>query len=124
MRLKFDTTNPVIRTRRGELYLLKGDLIHAENDFQAALSNTNNVDPEAHFYSAIVKTSIGKHREAIEHYSLAIKNINSRSVLSENAKKVDDFANSFESMRRSVKQTGDSFRVGLTNIFGVNVSII
>jgi hypothetical protein len=40
MRLKFDTTNPVILTRRGELYLLKGDLIHAENDFQAALSNT------------------------------------------------------------------------------------
>ncbi len=124
MRLKLDPKNAFILVLRGELYILQGNIEKAEADFIAALEATDSLDPCAHFYLGVVHQAVGNHRQALEDYSRAIKNNENRTALTDSAKNMDQFINKMEGIRRVVKRTGDGLRVGLTNIFGVNVRTV
>jgi tetratricopeptide (TPR) repeat protein len=113
---------PIFYVKRGELYLLGGDVKSAYADFSAALELSNRTDPMAHFYMGVINTSRGNHRSAIQDYTDAIKNETNRSVMTDSEQKYDDVVNKVEHVRRVVKQTNDSVRVNLTNLFNVKVS--
>jgi tetratricopeptide (TPR) repeat protein len=118
LRLKFNK-NAVFYVQRGVLYMLTGRVKDSLADFASALQESNNTNPSAHFYSAVIYYSRGNIAKAIEHSTKAIENADNVPSLTEKEQKYDNMVNTVEEWRRSFKKTSDSARLSLTNYFSV-----
>jgi tetratricopeptide (TPR) repeat protein len=119
VRITVRSSAPALRIRRGELYLLAGDLDSAMKDFETALEVTDDIDPLAHFYKGAIHFARGQADEAVQHYNLAIEHEDKRSSFTSRQKMYDSTMNMMESAHHSFQKKRDQTKIALSNLFGM-----